>query len=100
MKMAENNKNMYETVLCNDINLWLLLDVQLFGDKYKSILNMFHIRALNEYFYLYNKTNTSTYVKCVYHTLFITNMFRSLKQTVKIHKWNTHCYKAPLKLST
>ena len=49
--MAENNKNnMHETVLCNDINLWLLLDVQLFGDKYKSILNMFHIRALNGYF--------------------------------------------------
>ena len=48
--MAENNKNMYETVLCNDINLWLLLDVQLFGDKYKPILNMFHIRALNGYF--------------------------------------------------
>jgi len=37
---------------------------------------MFHIHALNGYFISHNKTNKCTYVKCVYHTLFITIMFQ------------------------
>ena len=48
---------------------------------------MSHIRALNGYLNLHNKTNKFKYVRCVHHMLFITDMFRNSKSEISLITW-------------
>jgi hypothetical protein len=50
---------------------------------------MFHTRALKGYFNSCNQTNKYTYVECIYHVLFITNVPIAVETIISVTNKNT-----------